>query len=94
MATLARILPTLAPGEAEHVTKRFYDHEGDFVLHRMYAPDPELKQARMVVDTESDLRAFESVAHRLGSRVLRAGYAEVAAQYLQDQRPQGASPTP
>jgi spore coat polysaccharide biosynthesis protein SpsF len=87
VATLARVLPTLTPGEAEHVTRRFYDHEGDFVLHRMYAPDPALKQARMVVDTEGDLRAFASVARRLGARVMRASYDEVARQYLHDNEP-------
>jgi spore coat polysaccharide biosynthesis protein SpsF len=80
--TLDRILPTLDHEESEHVTKRFYDQPREFAIHRMSSAKPELRHARLVVDTPEDLRTFRAIAERFGPRMLHVSYDEVAQIYL------------
>lgn len=82
VATLARILPTLSADEAEHVTQRFYERSEQFRIEPLVSPKPQLRHARLVVDTADDLADFRALAARLGPRALEAGYDEVAALSL------------
>jgi spore coat polysaccharide biosynthesis protein SpsF (cytidylyltransferase family) len=68
--------------EEEHVTQHFYRNRDRFSICELTSPAPELSAARMVVDTEDDLRAFERVVSLLGDSVLEADYQSVAPYYL------------
>jgi spore coat polysaccharide biosynthesis protein SpsF len=93
VTTLLRILPTLGDAEAEHVTRRFYEQPDRFAIRRLVSSRPELRDARLVVDTEDDLAAFLALARSLGPRVLEASFDEVAALALAGrQRARAARP--
>lgn len=85
-ATLGRILGALTPEEAEHVTQHFYRRPSRFAIEQLASTQPQLRDARLVVDTEEDLATFCALARRLGPRVLQAGFAEVAALALAERQ--------
>jgi spore coat polysaccharide biosynthesis protein SpsF len=83
-SALERAHGRMTAEERVHVTAHFYAHPEEYRIVPMTCPDPSLRTARLVVDTEEDLRRFASVAARLADRVTEAGYREVAALYLQE----------
>lgn len=68
--------------EHTHVTRRFYEKPEGFQIHALTSPHPDLKGARVVVDTEEDFKRFASAVDRLADNVFRAGYVDVARVYL------------
>lgn len=86
VATMGRILPTLDADEAEHVTKRFYDRPAEFLIRQLVSPKPELRPARLAVDTAEDLAILGAIVQRLGPRVLEARYDEVATLYMSESK--------
>lgn len=68
--------------EREHVTLYFYNHSADFKLRTINSEAPDLRHARLVVDTETDIKAFKRIVEALGPRVLTINYREVADLYL------------
>lgn len=70
------------PDDREHITKYFYNHLADYRVCSITSPYPELKTARMVVDTEHDLALFTSMATVLGERVVDVNYDEAARLYF------------
>jgi spore coat polysaccharide biosynthesis protein SpsF len=86
VSTLERILPTLNEEEAEHVTRRFYDQPAGFRIERLVCAQPQLRRARLVVDTEDDLARFRALVRRLGPRASTARFDEVAELALAGDR--------
>lgn len=68
--------------EREHVTQYLYTHSEEFNIQTITSPFPELRRARMVVDTEADFEMFERVVALLGEAVFTANYQRVASLYL------------
>ena len=68
--------------DRQHVTKRFYAKPEGWRILGMSSRHPDLKTARLTVDTPEDLRNFASLAAHLADNVLTAGYAEVARAAL------------
>lgn len=52
----------LTMAQQEHVTKVFYDGQGNWRLRSIVCREPRLAGTRMVVDSLDDLRALEAVA--------------------------------
>ena len=69
--------------QREHPTSVLYEHADDFSVATLLSPHPELKGARLVIDTAEDLEAFRRLTDELGERVLAVGYREAAARYLE-----------
>ena len=84
VSTLERILPTLSDEEAEHVTARFYGRPAEFRIERLVCPQPQLRHARLVIDTEEDLARVRDLVRRLGARAPTARFDEVARLALAD----------
>ncbi len=62
----------------EHPTKYLYDNIEKFNIHQISSEFPELKNARLVVDTEDDFKMFRYIVHSLGDRVWDADFREIA----------------
>ncbi len=83
IAALERAHALMAsPEDHEHVTRYFYRHPQQFNIQSIISDRPDLSRARMVVDTEADLRMFEFVVGQLGDTVFDVGYRQVAPLYL------------
>ena len=52
----------LTAAQQEHVTKVFYDGQGNWRLRSIVCREPHLASTRMVVDSLDDLRALETLA--------------------------------
>jgi spore coat polysaccharide biosynthesis protein SpsF len=83
VSAMAEAHPLMTAEEREHVTQHFYRNRDHYRICEITSPAPELAAARMVVDTEDDLRAFEQVVGLLGDSVLTADYQTVAPYYLE-----------
>ena len=83
VAALAQAHQLMTPDEREHVTAHFYRNADRYRISELTSPAPELAAARMVVDNEDDLRAFEAVIAQLGDDALSADFRRVAPYYLE-----------
>jgi spore coat polysaccharide biosynthesis protein SpsF len=81
-AALRDALPKMTAEDREHVMPYFYRNATSYRIRELSSPRPELAEARMVVDTEEDLRVFEQVVATLGDAALTASYVDVAPLYL------------
>jgi spore coat polysaccharide biosynthesis protein SpsF len=82
-AALRRKLPTLLPEEREHVTSHIYNNLRDFLVHDMRSPRIEIASTRLTVDSEADLRNFETCVRALGDGTWSADYITAAQTYLE-----------
>jgi spore coat polysaccharide biosynthesis protein SpsF len=67
--------------EFEHVTRYLYQHLDQFRTHSMKSRAPDLRRARLVVDTIEDLDVFARMVNRLNQNALTIGYVEAAKMY-------------
>ena len=72
----------LEEDEAEHVTAFFYKNPTAFRIKFLTSERPELKVARLTVDTELDLRLSERIFERLGSEWLNCGFEKICEAYF------------
>lgn len=81
-ASLKAQLAKLNVEEREHVTKSFYVRPENFRIHTIVADRPDLKNARMTVDTASDFEMLCRVANHFDGRLDEVSYAELAEFYI------------
>lgn len=71
-----------APEDLEHVTPCLYRSMDQLRAQTMSSANPEYAAARLVVDTEEDLRMCQRICDAFEGDVTRRGYEAVAAAYL------------
>lgn len=76
------------PAEREHPTTYLYEHLSEFSVRTLTSPFPQLRHARLTVDTREDFERFQLLVVQLGDRLHRAGYKQVAELCLAHERRQ------
>jgi len=85
--TFARLHRELGSSdEREHVTQHFYAHLDRFKVVAIRSPLPELRAARLVVDTPDDLARFSELVNVLGNKATTARFDTVASLYMNLER--------
>lgn len=64
--------------EQEHVTMHFYKNSNIYNIKNITSTHVELRNARMVVDTESDLINFQRLISEFGEKITDMHYQEIA----------------
>ncbi len=69
--------------DREHITRHLYQISDHLELLAIRSPQPELADARLVVDTEEDLETFRAIVRTLGDSSTQADYSVVARLELE-----------
>ena len=65
------------PGHREHVTKFFYEHAGEYLIHNLASPDPSWAKVHLALDTAEDLARMTWILENLGKDHLDAASEEI-----------------